>query len=319
MMQAEVGDDVFQADPTVNALQEKAAAIFGKEAALFCPSGTMCNQIAISVHTRPMDEIICEKLSHIYQSENGGYAFNSWAGIKLIDGQRGKITAQQVADAVNPPYDWLPHSRLVVLENTCNIGGGTVYQYAEMEEVAKVCKEKDLRLHLDGARIFNALTESGDDPKRVGGLFDSISICLSKGLGAPVGSILLGTKEFIRQARRIRKARGGGMRQAGYLAAAGLYALENNIDRLKDDHHRARIIGEQLAKMPQIENIRPIETNIMFFDLKPPLTAEAFLAQLAEQDILAVPFGKQTARFVTHLDFTENMLDKTLEVLKGMS
>ncbi len=316
MMQAEVGDDVFQADPTVNALQEKAAKMFGKEAALFCPSGTMCNQIAISVHTRPMDEVICEKLSHIYQSENGGYAFNSWAGIKLIEGDRGKISPEQIESAINPPYDWLPISRLVVLENTCNIGGGTVYSFEEMQAVSELCKAKKLRLHLDGARIFNALTESGDAPNEVGALFDSISICLSKGLGAPVGSLLLGTKEFIAQARRIRKARGGGMRQAGYLAAAGLYALENHIERLKDDHRRARIIGEQLAKMPQIENIRPIETNIMFFDVKAPLTAEVFLAKLKEHGILAVPFGKQTVRFVTHLDFTEQMLEQTLNILK---
>lgn len=318
MMNAPVGDDVFKADPTVNELQEKAAQMFGKEAALYCPSGTMCNQIAISVHTRPMDEVICEKLSHVYQSENGGYAFNSWAGIKLIDGERGKITAAQVEAAINPPYDWLPHSRMVVLENSCNIGGGTVYHLEEMEAVAEVCKKQDLRLHLDGARIFNALTQTGDSPQEVGALFDSISICLSKGLGAPVGSLLIGSEKFIAQARRVRKARGGGMRQAGILAAAGIYALDNHIERLADDHRRARQIGEVLAQLPFVENIRPIETNIMFFDIKKPMTAQDFLDKLKAHDILAVSFGPQTVRFVTHLDFTEKMLGKTLEVLEKM-
>ncbi len=319
MMKAEVGDDVFQADPTVNALQEKAAKMFGHEAALFCPSGTMCNQIAISVHTQPMDEVICEKLSHVYQSENGGYAFNSWAGIKLIDGEGGKITAPQVEAAINLPFDWLPRSRMVVLENSCNIGGGTVYQLEEIKAISELCKSKSLRLHLDGARIFNALTETGDSPHDIGVLFDSISICLSKGLGAPIGSVLIGNQEFIAQARRVRKARGGGMRQAGILAAAGIYALDHNIKRLQDDHRRARIIGEQLAQMPQIENIRPIATNIMFFDVKPPLTAQLFLDKLKAYGILAAPFGLQTVRFVTHLDFTEQMLETTLEKLKVMS
>jgi len=316
MINAPVGDDVFKADPTINALQEKAARMFGKEAALFCPSGTMCNQIAISVHTRPMDEVICDKLSHVYQSENGGYAFNSWAGIKLIDGNRGKITAAQVEAAINPPYDWLPHSRMVVLENSCNIGGGTVYHLEEMKAVSDLCKARDLRLHLDGARLFNALEQTGDKPHEVGALFDSISICLSKGLGAPVGSLLLGDEEFVHQARRVRKARGGGMRQAGILAAAGIYALDHHVERLADDHRRARAIGKVLATLPFVENIRPIETNLMFFDVKSPMTAQDFLDELKAHNILAVSFGPQTVRFVTHLDFTEKMLEKTLEVLK---
>jgi len=316
MINAPVGDDVFKADPTINALQEKAARMFGKEAALFCPSGTMCNQIAISVHTRPMDEVICDKLSHVYQSENGGYAFNSWAGIKLIDGNRGKITAAQVEAAINPPYDWLPHSRMVVLENSCNIGGGTVYHLEEMKAVSDLCKARDLRLHLDGARLFNALEQTGDKPHEVGALFDSISICLSKGLGAPVGSLLLGDEEFVHQARRVRQARGGGMRQAGILAAAGIYALDHHVERLADDHRRARAIGKVLATLPFVENIRPIETNLMFFDVKSPMTAQDFLDELKAHNILAVSFGPQTVRFVTHLDFTEEMLEKTLEVLK---
>ena len=316
MINAPVGDDVFKADPTINALQEKAARMFGKEAALFCPSGTMCNQIAISVHTRPMDEVICDKLSHVYQSENGGYAFNSWAGIKLIDGNRGKITAAQVEAAINPPYDWLPHSRMVVLENSCNIGGGTVYHLEEMKAVSDLCKARNLRLHLDGARLFNALEQTGDKPHEVGALFDSISICLSKGLGAPVGSLLLGDEEFVHQARRVRKARGGGMRQAGILAAAGIYALDHHVERLADDHRRARAIGKVLATLPFVENIRPIETNLMFFDVKSPMTAQDFLDELKAHNILAVSFGPQTVRFVTHLDFTEKMLEKTLEVLK---
>jgi len=318
MMAAEVGDDVFGEDPTVRALEEKAAAMFGKQAAVFCPSGTMTNQIAIKVHTRPLDEVICEEGSHVYQYEVGGYAFHSGAGINLIKGQYGKITAEQVAAAVKPLHDWLPESRLVVLENTCNKGGGSYYTVAEMAPIRDLCRERGLALHLDGARIFNALVETGDAPQQVGGLFDSISVCLSKGLGAPVGSLLLGDAEFIRQARRVRKAMGGGMRQAGFLAAAGMYALDHHVERLRDDHRRAKALGAALEVLPMVENIRPIDTNILIFDVKAPHTAASFLSMLADKDIKGSAFGPHTVRLVTHLDFTEAMLTKALEVISAL-
>jgi threonine aldolase len=315
MMQAEVGDDVFGEDPTVNALEEKVAAMFGKEAAVFCPSGTMTNQIAIKVHTQPLDEVICDEYSHVYQYEVGGYAFNSGVGINLIRGSQGKINAAQIEAAIKPVRDWLPLSRLVVLENTCNKGGGSYYTLDEIRPIRQVCLEHGLALHLDGARLFNALVETGESTQAVGGLFDSISICLSKGLGAPVGSVLIGSTDFIRRARRVRKALGGGMRQAGFLAAAGIYALDYQVERLKEDNERAKLIGQVLQNMPYVADVRPVKTNILIFDLQPPLTADAFSQQLAEYGIKAYPFGPQTMRFVTHLDFTEQMLQRVLEVL----
>ncbi len=318
MFAAEVGDDVFGEDPTVKALEVKAAAMFGMESAVFCPSGTMTNQIAIKVHTRPLDELICEELSHVYQSEVGGYAFHSGIAVKLLPGQNGKITADQVAKAIKPDYDWMPVSRLVVLENTCNIGGGTYYTKEEIAPIAQLCKDRGLALHLDGARIFNALVESGDTPADIGSLFDSISICLSKGLGAPVGSLLLGNQSFIKTARRVRKAMGGGMRQAGYLAAAGIYALDHHIDRLKIDNNKAKELGAALQGVPHVVHIRPVCSNIVFFDVAAPMTAALFLEQLAAKGIKATSFGPQTLRFVTHLDYSDQMHQEVLAVLEGM-
>jgi len=316
MMEATVGDDVFGEDPTVNALEEKGAQLFGKPAALFCPSGTMTNQIAIKVHTQPLDEVICDEYSHVYQYETGGYAFNSGVSMNLIKGTNGKITAEQVAAAVKPVYDWLPISKLVVLENTCNKGGGSYYTLDEVEPIKAVCKDKGLRLHLDGARLFNALVETGESTQAVGELFDSISICLSKGLGAPVGSLLIGEKEFIRQARRFRKVMGGGMRQAGYLAAAGIYALDNNVERLKEDNERAKAIGAVLEKLSYVSEVRPVQSNIVIFDVKAPWTAASFLEKLVEKGINASPFGPQTVRLVTHLDVTADMIADTIQILK---
>ena len=318
MMAAEVGDDVFQDDPTVNALQEKAAAMFGKEAALFCPSGTMTNQIALKVHTQALDEVICDHYSHIYQYETGGYAFNSGLAINLIEGQNGKITAGQVEAAIKPLYDWLPTSRLLVLENTCNKGGGSYYTLEEILPIRQLCQDKGLALHLDGARVFNALVETGESPLDVGAAFDSISICLSKGLGAPVGSLLIGNSEFIRLARRFRKVMGGGMRQAGYLAAAGIYALDHHIDRLKEDHTRARALAECLTTLSWVGRIRPVMSNIVIFDVEAPHTADSILKRLEEQNIQAVAFGPQTIRFVTHLDYTEEMLERTINTLEEL-
>lgn len=318
MFAAEVGDDVFGEDPTVNALEAKMAVMFGKEAAIFCPSGTMTNQIAIKVHTRPLDEVICDEFSHIYQYETGGYASNSGVGINLIKGTNGKITAAQLEAAIKPVHDWLPISKLAVLENTCNKGGGSFYTLEEIRPIREVCERRGLILHLDGARLFNALVETGEAPSEVGALFDSISICLSKGLGAPVGSVLIGDAAFIRQARRVRKVMGGGMRQAGYLAAAGLYAVEHQIDRLKQDNDHARRLGEVLVDLDFVESVRPVRSNIVIFDLKEPFKADSFLATIKTKGILAVPFGPQTVRFVTHLDVSEAMIDRTIDILRGI-
>lgn len=318
MFGAEVGDDVFGEDPTVNALEAKAANLFGKQAAVFCPSGTMTNQIALKVHTQPLDEVICDEYSHIYNYEVGGYAFNSGIGITLIKGTNGKITAEQIAAAIKPDYDWLPKSSLVVLENTANKGGGSYYTLDEIRPIQQLCQARGLKLHLDGARIFNALVETGESTQDVGALFDSVSICLSKGLGTPVGSLLIGDADFIKKARRVRKVMGGGMRQAGYLAAAGIYALDHHVQRLKADNDRAKRIGAVLQQLPYVESVRPVMTNILIFDVKAPYTAASYLEKLAEKGIKATAFGPQTVRFVTHLDFTEPMLEETLKVIQTL-
>lgn len=317
MMRAEVGDDVFRTDPTVNALEEKAATFFGMEAALFCPSGTMTNQIAMNVHTGRLEEVICHEYSHVYQYETGGYAANSGIPMNLLQGDFGKINVDQIAAAIRPDYDWLPKSKLIVLENTTNKGGGSYYTLDEIRPIRKLCSEQGLGLHMDGARFFNALVELGDDPADWGAEFDSISICLSKGLGAPVGSLLLGNdKMMMKQARRQRKVMGGGMRQAGFLAAAGIYALDNNVDRLKEDHEHARMISAVLEKLDFVENIRKVQTNILIFDVKHPWTADSFLEKVGEAGIAAAPFGPQTVRFVTHLDVTKEMVGEVIEILE---
>lgn len=316
MMKAKLGDDVFSEDPTVNELEAKAALLFGMEAALFCPSGTMTNQIGIKMHTQPGDEVICDFLSHVYQYEGGGIAFNSAASVRLLTGDRGRINAQQVKDAINPDDVHKPHSSLVVLENTSNRGGGSCYELSEIEMIRKVCTENNLKLHLDGARLFNALVFKGQTAKDYGRLFDSISICLSKGLGCPVGSVLIGTKIDIQKARRIRKVFGGGMRQAGVLAAAGIYALDNHIDRLAQDHSHAKKIETALLSHPLVESVMPVETNIIIFELKPGITASEMVLKLKEKGILCFATGKQTIRFVVHLDVNAEMVGRTVEILK---
>ncbi len=316
MFAAKVGDDVFAEDPTVNELERKSAELFGMEAAIFCPSGTMTNQIALKVHTQPLEEIICHELSHIKHYEVGGHAFHSGATLKTVNGKDGMLSAADVHNNINPDYDWLPITKVVSLENTCNKAGGTCYQLLGIEAIKAACLEHNLKLHLDGARIFNALATSKNTPKEMGNLFDSISVCLSKGLGTPVGSVLLGKKTFIRQARRVRKVMGGGMRQAGYLAAAGIYALDHNIERLKEDHQRAKILGETLTELPYVKEVLPVPTNIILFELQPFLTAKNFVEQLATQNIITIPLPHNKIRLVTHLDFTDAMLDKTITVLK---
>lgn len=317
MFNAEVGDDVFGEEPTVNALEEKVSKLFGKEAALFCPSGTMTNQIAIKIHTQPGDEVLCDATAHIYNYEGGGISFNSGTQAKLLQGERGQISAQQVVENINPNYDWLTRSSLVCIENTANKAGGSYYSLKQMQELANVCKENKLNYHLDGARIFNAIIENNYTPSDIGKLFDSISVCLSKGLGAPVGSLLLGDKEFIRKARRVRKVFGGGMRQAGYLAAAGIYALDNNLTRLKEDHKRAKQLSTVINVLDYVDNVLPVDTNIIIFNLKENVRPDLFLQKLASNDIKATSFGKQAIRFVTHLDFTDEMLEKTENILNN--
>lgn len=315
MFDAEVGDDVFRQDPTVNRLEATAAERFGMEAALFCPSGTMTNQLAIKVHTVALDEIICEEKSHIYQYEGGVYSLLSSVSMNLLKGERGKILPGQIKAAVKPRYDWLPISKLLVLENTCNKGGGSVYTIEEARTLVREGVEAGLRTHLDGARLFNALVETKEDAQSWGAAFDTISICLSKGLGAPVGSLLLGPTDLIDRARRYRKVIGGGMRQSGFLAAAGLYALEHHVDRLRDDNARARRLADTLEGLPFVASVERVETNICIFHLAGERTAADFLVALAGHGVQAVAFGPQTVRFTTHLDVTDEMIGHVIEVL----
>jgi threonine aldolase len=309
MFAAPVGDDVFGEDPTVNALETKIAALFGMEAALFCPSGTMTNQIAIRLHTGPQKEVICHQYSHIYLYEGGGIMANSMASVKLLTGDLGKITASQVAESINPDDVHAPETTLVSLENTMNKGGGSIYTLDEVRPIQALCQEKGIKLHLDGARLFNALVETGESPADWGAQFDTISICLSKGLGCPIGSVLLGTKADIKRAKKVRKVFGGGMRQAGFLAAAGIYALDHQVERLKEDHHRARILGEFLVQAPHVAEVLPVATNIVIARLE-GISPEAYLQQLAAQGIKGVKFGKDLVRFVTHLDFGDDHLEE---------
>lgn len=316
MMNAEVGDDVFNEDPTVLALEEKTAKLFSKEAALFCPSGTMTNQIAIKCHTQPGDELICDVNSHIYNYEGGGISFNSGVQARLVNGDRGRISVDHIEQNINADYDWLTHTSLVSLENTVNKAGGSYYTLDQIKKIKSFCAEKNLPLHLDGARLFNALIETKESTNDIGTQFDSISICLSKGLGTPVGSLLLGTKAFVKKARRVRKVFGGGMRQAGFLAAAGIYALDHNIDRLAEDHKRAKKIETELKNLSFVESIMPVDTNIIIFTLSDKMPLAVFEEKLKGHGIKMAAFGKQTVRFVTHLDFTDAMLDKLIEVLR---
>lgn len=315
MFKAPVGDDVFGEDPSVNELENLAAEMFGMEASIFCPSGTMTNQIAIKCHTQPGDEVICDTSSHIYQYEGGGIAFNSGASVKLLYGDKGRISAQQVLENINPDDVHKAHTSLVSLENTSNRGGGSCYEIEEIRKIKTVCDENKLILHLDGARLFNALVEKQQTPKEYGQLFHSISICLSKSLGCPVGSLLLGKKDLIKKARRVRKAFGGGMRQAGYLAAAGIYALKNNIERLKQDHDHAKQIAGALRKKDFVSEILPVETNIIIFGVKQPWTAKCFVEKLKESGILGHPISTTQVRLVTHLDVTPVMVEKTIDVI----
>ncbi len=318
MMQASVGDDVFGDDPSVSELENMMAAMFGKEAAIFCPSGTMTNQVAIKAHTQPGDEIICDATSHIYNFEGGGIAFNSGCSVRLVDGDRGRMKPEHIQENINPDNIHYARTRLVVAENTNNKGGGSIYDFKDLEKISGISHANNLVFHLDGARLFNALVETGEKTEDYGKIFDTVSICFSKGLGAPVGSVLIGNHDFIYKARRIRKVFGGAMRQSGYLAAAAIYALHNNIDRLKEDHRRAKSLGSFLVEMDFVKEVMPVETNIIVFDLNDRYKQDDFLRNLHEKGLWALGFGHQKVRLVTHMDFTDDMLSRAYEIFRQM-
>ena len=319
MLNAEVGDDVYKQDPTVIELEAKVAAMFGMEAGLFFPSGTMANQTAIKLHTQPGEQLIADKYAHVYHYEGGGVSFNSGVSCCLLDGNRGMITAEQVQSAINDPeFYHSPMTSLVCVENTTNKGGGACYELSDLKKIKEVCDANNLKFHLDGARIWNALVAKNQDPKDFGKLFDTISVCLSKGLGAPIGSVLLADKATIHRALRIRKILGGGMRQVGYLAAAGIYALDNNIERLSEDHRRAKEIAEVLKKMSWVASVEPVETNILIFKLVPNCIEKNLIELLKQKNISISSMGHGKLRMVTHLDYREVMHTYVLDTLKKM-
>lgn len=317
---AEVGDDVFKTDPTVNALEEKVAKLFGREAALFFPSGTMTNQTAIKLHTQPGEQLICDTYAHIYNYEGGGVSFNSGVSCKLVDGHRGMMTADQILTSINPPdFYHSPLTSLVCIENTTNKGGGACWDFEELKKIKQICTDHKLAYHLDGARLWNALVAKKESPKQYGALFDTISLCLSKGLGCPVGSVLVGNHDLIQKAIRVRKVLGGGMRQAGFLAAAGVYALDNHIDRLADDHKMAKEIGEVLCGLSFIKKVEPIETNIIIFEIDENyLSGGQFVQKLQDRGIYIIDMGQGKLRIVTHLDYSDHMHDAFLTILKNL-
>lgn len=315
MFSAEVGDDVFGEDPSVKALEVYSSQLFGLGAALFCPSGTMTNQIAIKAQTQPLDEIICDKISHIYNYETAGFAFHSGVSVRLTEGEYGVMSVPQIESCILPEQDWYPTTRMVCIENSVNKGGGAIYSIEQMQEISDFCRKKGLTLHLDGARIFNALTALNKTPQDLHGLFDSISVCISKGLGAPAGSVLIGKKEMIQRARKIRKVFGGGMRQSGYLAAACLFALQNNVARLTEDHTRAKTLAETLSRLTWVKKVFPVPTNIVIFEVEDSgKTAQL----LAEKGLKTAPFSPTLVRMVTHLDFSEEQLQQAIDILKKL-
>lgn len=319
MFNAKVGDDVFKQDPTVNEFEEMVATLFGMEAALFFPSGTMANQTAIKLHTNPGDQIICDKWSHIHLYESGGASSNSGVNFNLLDGQRGLITAEQVKEGINDPeFYHTPLSKLVSIENTTNKGGGACYEIEELIKIKQVCDDNNLKYHLDGARLWNALVAKKQHPKQYGEIFDTISVCFSKGLGAPIGSVLVSDAATIKRAIRIRKIFGGNMRQSGYLAAAGIYALQNNINRLEEDHRRAKELGAVLEKLSWVEKVEPVETNILIFMVKKPLDEKMVIQKFKDKGIAISSMGQGKLRIVTHLDYREVMHDYVLETLSKM-
>ncbi|HAE35588.1 MAG: threonine aldolase [Chitinophagales bacterium] len=317
MAVADVGDDVFGEDPSVNSLEQLAASMLGTEAALFCPTATMCNQIAMKVHTRPMDEIICDRLAHVYNYEVGGFAFLSACSIRTIETERGLLDPDSIIANINPDDVHKPVTRLVCLENTCNKGGGSIYPVQLMEQISQTCSANGLYLHLDGSRLFNAWVETGNELSDYGNWFDTITICLSKGLGAPAGALLCGTASTIREARRVRKVLGGGMRQAGILAAAGIYALRNNVERLKVDHEHAKQIGAILENQSWVDTCLPVESNIVIFQLAAQYSADDLISYLQAQDIHAFHIGNNQVRLVFHMDVSADMTGQIVRMLQS--
>lgn len=318
IMEAEVGDDVYKEDPTANKLEQKLAEMFGTDSALFFPSGSMANQAAIKIHTQPGDQLITDKWAHVYNFEGGGISFNSAVSCRLIDGDRGMITAAQVEENINPPdFYHSPLTSLVCLENTTNKGGGACYDFSKIKKIRQVCNNHNLGLHLDGARLWNALVAKKENPKEYGKIFDTISVCLSKGLGTPIGSVLLGKKELMEKAIRTRKVLGGGMRQIGFMAAAGIYALDNQLERLVEDHKKAKEIAEILSKQSYVKKVEPTETNIVIFYLSDGISEEKFITDLLRKNIKISGMGQRKLRIVTHLDYTEEMHQTFLQTLKN--
>ena len=319
MKHANVGDDVYGEDETINALESKIANMFGKSHAMFFPTGTMANQTALKLHTNPGDQVICDKYAHIYNYEGGGASFNSGISCNLLDGSRGMFTAQQVIEAINPPeFYHSPLTTLVEIENTTNKGGGACWDFQEILKVKQVCQDHNLGFHLDGARLWNALVEKNETTLQYGDAFDTISVCLSKGLGCPIGSVLVGDEHIMKNALRIRKILGGGMRQGGFLAAAGLYALENNIERLAEDHKKARELGAALGKSSFVKKVEPVETNIVIFELNEKYSENQFLELFSAKNIKLIGMGSNKLRLVTHLDYFDNQHDRVLEIISEL-
>ena len=320
MIAAEVGDDVFKEDPSVNKLEKEVATLFGMEDALFFPSGTMTNQTAIKIHTQPGDQLICDHYAHVYNYEGGGVSFNSGVSCRLIPGNRGRITADQIKKVINPPdFYHSPKTTLVCLENTTNKGGGAVYDFDEIIAIKELCDQHNLALHLDGARLWNAIEVTKETPADFGRVFDTISVCLSKGLGCPVGSLLLGSKQHIRQAIRYRKIFGGGMRQAGYLAAAGIYAINHQLKDLKEDHRKAKELGDVLQMRDYVQNVEPVATNILIFSLIEDISESEFIKDLNKNGIDIISLGKGKLRMVTHRDYSQSHHDYVLTTLIKMN
>ena len=316
MSSARLGDDVYFEDPTVNQLQDRLAKMFGKDKALFFPTGTMANQAAIKLHTQPGEQVICDKYAHIYNYEGGGVSFNSGVSCKLIEGNRGMISSEQVITAINPPdFYHSPLTTLVALENTTNKGGGACWDFEEIKKIKLVCNEKKLGFHLDGARLWNALEEKSETPDQYGQYFDTISVCLSKGLGCPIGSVLVGNNDIMEKAIRTRKMLGGSMRQVGVLAAAGLYALDHHRKRLVDDHQKAKDIGRVLEGLKYVFNVQTVETNIVIFELEKHVDSNYFIENLKSKNILISDMGSGKLRIVTHMDYSEKMHEILLESL----
>lgn len=315
---AEVGDDVFGEDPTTNTLQEKVSQLLGKEASIFVPSGTMANQLSIRTLTQPGDEAIIEEGSHPYNYEGGATAAISGVQFRCLQGERGILRAEQIEEAVRPPDHHYPITRLICLENTHNRGGGTVFPLDEIERIKAVADQNGLLMHLDGARLLHASTATGIAPDVYAKSFDSVTLCLSKGLGAPIGSMIAGSREFIDRVHRNRKMFGGGMRQVGIIAAAALYAMENHVERLKEDHEHAKILANALSELPGVSiNPQHVETNIVVFDISPSgLDTQKAFEALKARGVLVVPFGKNRLRAVPHLDISREAIDRAVLAFK---